>query len=284
MKKLNIYNKKTPIDFFVDAVNRKRDPQFARWLSRVQNSIDNLFNDYHSKLLCDALEQLPSLSWLSNDEINFKNLYSFKAIVFKELYIFLTTKSNNVVDNVCPYCFLEPSESLDHYVPQTPFPHFSADPQNLIPCCSNCNSKKNDDWRTLQGGKMVRLFLNAYIDDVMKLHFLDVKFHYVNDLIIPEFFISQNQLPSRLFDIVKSHFEKLDLATRYRNSSYKVFVELGNSIKSHKNRGLSDALIRTICLDTFVANENEFGLNHWETVLKKACITDPVAYNYLITH
>lgn len=284
MKKLNIYNKKAPIDFFSDVVNNKRKLQFAGWLADVQNSVDHSFNDYYSKLLSDSIEQLPSLSWSSIDEINFKELYSFKAAMFKDLYVFLTTKQNNVVDNVCPYCFLEPSESLDHYVPKTPFPHFAANPQNLIPCCSNCNSKKNDDWRMLREGKMVRLFLNAYIDDVMKLNFLGVKFHYVNDAIIPEFYVNQNQLPINLFDIVRSHFERLDLATRYKNSSTKVLVELGNSIKASRKNGLSNALIKKINLDSIADDEKEFGLNHWETVLKKGCINDVNAYNYLLTH
>jgi hypothetical protein len=63
-----------------------------------------------------------------------------------------------------------------------------------------------------------------------------------------------------------------------------VIVELGNSIKASRRKGLGDQMIKEINLDAIAENEKTFGLNHWETVLKKACITDPVAYNYLITH
>ena len=285
MKKLQIYYSEPAIDFFDGAVKKKRSAQYNQWPSTaLNNQIRMLFNDYETKLNTNTLEQLSSVAWQGVDQKNFEDLYSFKAAKFKKLYQVLTTKPNNVVDNVCPYCYLEPSESLDHFVPKTPFPHFSANPQNLIPCSSNCNSKKNDDWIANQGGNNVRLFLNAYIDDVMKQNFLGVAFSYPNNNIVPSFFISQNGMPQILFDIVRSHFDRLDLATRYKNNSYKVIVELGNSIKASRRNGLSNQMIKKINLDTIAENENTFGLNHWETVLKKACITDSTAYNFLATH
>ncbi len=287
MKKLQIYNLEKAMDFFLDAVLKKRSSQYNQWPSTgLKNQIRALFDDYDIKLKSNTLEHLSATVWQQNDKKNFLDLYSFRAAKFKKLYQFLTTTPNNVIDNVCPYCYLEPSESLDHFVPKTPFPHFSANPQNLIPCCSKCNSKKDDNWMIVnQGGNNVRLFLNAYIDNVMNQNFLRVTFSYPNNNnIVPTFYISQNGMSQNLFDIVKTHFAKLDLATRYRDSSNKVFVELGNSIKVARRSGLTDQVIKKINLDAIAENEITFGLNHWETVLKKACITDPVAYNYLITH
>lgn len=285
MKKLQIYNLEKAMDFFLDAVLKKRSSQYNQWPSTVlKNQIRALFDDYDIKLKSNTLEQLPTVMWQGVDTKNFEDLYSFRAAKFKKLYQFLTTTPQNVVDKVCPYCFLDSSGTLDHFVPKTPFPHFSANPQNLIPCCPKCNSNKNDDWRENQGGKIVRLFLNAYIDDVMNQNFLEVRFSYPGNNIVPSFLISQNGMLQDLFDIVKSHFDKLDLATRYRESSNKVIVELGNSIKASRRKGLGDQMIKEINLDAIAENEKTFGLNHWETVLKKACITDPVAYNYLITH
>lgn len=286
MKNLQIYNLEAAIDFFLDTVQRKNSGQYNQWPSTaLNNQIRMLFDDYDTKLKSNTLELLSASVWQQNDKKNFLDLYSFRATKFKKLYQFLTTKPNNVIDNVCPYCYLEPSESLDHFVPKAPFPHFSANPQNLIPCCSKCNSKKDDDWIVNQGGNNVRLFLNAYIDNVMNQKFLGVTFSYPNNNnIVPSFFISQNGMSQNLFDIVKTHFAKLDLATRYKNSSNKVFVELGNSIKVAKRNGLTDQVIKKINLDAIMENEKTFGLNHWETVLKKACITDSGAYNYLITH
>ena len=285
MKRLQIYNLESGIDFFFDAVRKKRSQQYNQWPSTVlENQIRALFNDYDMKLRSNTLEQLSTVVWQQNDEKNFLSLYSFRAAKLKKLYQFLTTTPDNVVDKVCPYCYLETSESLDHFVPKTPFPHFSANPQNLIPCCSECNSKKNDDWRENQGGKNVRLFLNAYIDNVMNQSFLEVKFSYPNNNIVPSFFISQKKMQQGLFDIVKSHFDKLNLAKRYRDCSHKVFAELINSIKASKRNGLTDQMIKKINLDAIAENEKTFGLNHWETVLKKACINDPTAYNFLATH
>jgi hypothetical protein len=285
MKKLQIYNLETAIDFFLDVVQRKNSGQYSQWPSTaLNNHIRSLFDDYDTKLKSNTLEQLLSIVWQGVDETNFKDLYSFDAKKFRDLYQFLTTTPNNVVDKVCPYCYLDTSESLDHYVPKTPFPHFSANPQNLIPCCSECNSKKKDFWRANQRGKNVRLFLNAYIDDVMNQNFLQVAFSYPNNNIVPSFSISQNGMPQNLFDIVETHFAKLNLATRYKDNSNEVIVELGNSIKAARKNGLTDQMIKKINLDTIAENERTFGLNHWKTVLKKECINDPDAYDFLATH
>ena len=286
MKKLQIYNLESSIDFFLDAVHRKRSPQYNQWPSTaVENQIRALFDEYEMKLNSNTLEQMSApFSLQPSDEDNLSGLYSFDALKFRKLYLFLTTTSNNVVNNICPYCYLEPSETFDHFIPKKPFPHFSANPQNLIPCCSKCNSKKNDDWRATQRGKNVRLFLNAYIDDVMNQNFLQVAFSYPNNNIVPSFSISQNGMPQDIFDIVESHFNRLDLATRYSDNSNKVIVELGNLIKALKRSGMDDDDIKKGLLEAMEEDEKTFGLNHWETVLKKACITDPVAYNYLISH
>lgn len=274
------------IDFFLDVVNNKRKPQYNQWPSNVVvNQIRTLFNEYENKLSSNTLENLSAtFAWEKNDKENFLDLYSFRSAKFKKLYQALTTTSNNIVDKVCPYCYMETSESLDHFVPKTPFPHFSANPQNLIPCCSNCNSKKDDDWIVNKEGRNVRLFLNAYIDDVMSQPFLEVKFSYPNNNIVPFFSVTQNDMNQNLFDIVKSHFTKLGLAKRYQDNSNKIIVELRNLIKTSKENGLPDQKIKKIALDTIAKSELKFGLNHWETVLKKACITDLNAYNYLITH
>ena len=47
---------------------------------------------------------------------------------------------------------------------------------------------------------------------------------------------------------------------------------------------MDDDDIKKRLLEAMEEDEKTFGLNHWETVLKKACINDPDAYDFLATH
>jgi hypothetical protein len=42
----------------------------------------------------------------------------------------------------CPYCGFGRATTLDHYLPKSRYPQFSVTPDNLIPACKDCQSKK----------------------------------------------------------------------------------------------------------------------------------------------
>lgn len=50
--------------------------------------------------------------------------------------------------NICPYCGLQKSVTIDHYLPQNTqdFPHLSFFSLNLIPACTTCQGKKKAFW------------------------------------------------------------------------------------------------------------------------------------------
>lgn len=43
---------------------------------------------------------------------------------------------------LCPYCGVSPCRTLDHYYSKALLPQFSFLPENLIPCCGDCNRDK----------------------------------------------------------------------------------------------------------------------------------------------
>ncbi|WP_220491502.1 MULTISPECIES: hypothetical protein [unclassified Pseudoalteromonas] len=61
---------------------------------------------------------------------------------------------------------------MDHVLGQTEFPEYSVHPKNLFPCCSDCNRKKSDKFVDDKGSQ---LFLNLFIDDLPKSHYLKVR-------------------------------------------------------------------------------------------------------------
>lgn len=42
----------------------------------------------------------------------------------------------------CPYCNLGHSSTLDHFLPKSRLPMYSIIPENLVPCCRDCQFKK----------------------------------------------------------------------------------------------------------------------------------------------
>lgn len=48
--------------------------------------------------------------------------------------------------HVCQYCYVQSVNALDHYIEKAMFPEISILPDNLIPICTNCNSRKKDNF------------------------------------------------------------------------------------------------------------------------------------------
>ncbi len=67
-------------------------------------------------------------------------------------------RRENILLKVCPYCDVNlKNRSLDHYFPQNSFPFLVCHPDNLIPCCGDCNKDKGSpapcDWRPQTGNQ-----------------------------------------------------------------------------------------------------------------------------------
>ena len=45
------------------------------------------------------------------------------------------TQLKSLEDRKCPYCFLEYSSQVEHYLPKEEFPEFAFMIDNLFPCC-----------------------------------------------------------------------------------------------------------------------------------------------------
>ncbi|OAT28145.1 hypothetical protein M976_01984 [Buttiauxella ferragutiae ATCC 51602] len=80
---------------------------------------------------------------------------------------FIDDIRNAYVNNgiLCPYCGVSPCRTLDHYYNKALLPQFAFLPENLIPCCGDCNKDKGAKksfgaWRRI---------INPYYDDYQSL-------------------------------------------------------------------------------------------------------------------
>ena len=149
MKKRSRY-KQNAYKFHRYVLSRKRNDS-RDIIEKIECKLRRRFGLYKRLLNEDKLEELTHLRLTEERRNALKDLYTYDSKAFCELRIELTTDENNRMSNLCPNCLLEIAGTLDHIIPQTPFPEYSTNPYNLIPCCSTCNSKKNDDW--IKNGK-----------------------------------------------------------------------------------------------------------------------------------
>ncbi|MDQ4419035.1 hypothetical protein OOT33_01050 [Sphingobium sp. DEHP117] len=115
----------------------------------------------------------------------------------------------------CPFCGIGESSTLDHYLPKEKHPEFSVFPINLVPSCAVCNTRKRD--RILDEGTNVRMFLHPCYDVIPDMAFLAVRARMEADALILSYRLTRPAgMMVQTFQHLRSHFNELDLADRYR--------------------------------------------------------------------
>lgn len=70
-----------------------------------------------------------------------KDLYSIElSAQGKPSKKFYDLLRNCALRNICPFCGLGQVKTLEHYLPKSKYPLLSISPENLVPCCKDCNS------------------------------------------------------------------------------------------------------------------------------------------------
>jgi 5-methylcytosine-specific restriction endonuclease McrA len=113
----------------------------------------------------------------------------------------------------CPFCGFGQVSTLDHYLPKSKYPQLSVFPLNLVPSCTDCNTRKSAAIASVAE----RQSLHPYFDHQ---NFIDDQWLYAKlmpfEPAIVHFFVKP---PDHWSDIskarVQSHFNDFKLASRY---------------------------------------------------------------------
>lgn len=172
-------------------------------------------------------------------------------------------KIKSLEDRKCPYCYLENSSQVEHYLPKDEFPEFSFMIDNLFPCCSTCNTKKWTNWRDLTS----RIILNFYSDLIPEEQFLYVDLIIIDNIPIVEFKIDTSKIiiDSIIEKILYKHIERLNLLNRYSESINTYISELKNRVKL--NKWITESGIKSLCKDEADVKRLTYGNNYFVTVL-----------------
>lgn len=135
---------------------------------------------------------------------------------------------SNTYSNLCPYCSHRDVKTIDHFLPKSKFSSLVIVPANLVPCCSDCNKDKSDDFK-LTDDKML---IHPYFDDISNLNWLKCT---VNEDVWPITFsytvsndISNSKLKSRIkqqFNLLNLNKLYADNATREFNKRVKIIIK-----------------------------------------------------------
>jgi hypothetical protein len=174
--------------------------------------------------------------------------------------------------DLCPFCSLETTGQLDHYLPKQRFPEFALYGPNLLPICPLCNQSKGLSVVNLAGE---RLFLMPTEDTAAQQRVL------VADLtILPAprvtYSIDPNaHLAPDELDLIRRHFERLKLANRYRRRA----ISLISAIKSNiSTAGKVRALAHDAIHHGHASAHAEGPVNSWRTALYDAIVGQATAF------
>lgn len=166
----------------------------------------------------------------------------------------------------CPYCNIDSSRQIEHYIPKGHFPEYAFLKENLIPSCGLCNSIK---WEQRKD-TYTRLFLNAYFDSIPTEQFLFVRLSIANKTINTDFYIDTSDIiiNKHLEKILIKHMNKLKLSARYSEEVNVNPSELRYRLK--KTNNLTIIEIKELIINEYELKVEFYWNNYWEAVLYKA--------------
>jgi hypothetical protein len=187
------------------AISRsRRDPPRTRLLA-ADGAVFSAYDDYtaaaHDVTTLTATNTAPATrsDLTGNYRSRCKATMELKAALAK-----------NNTGGRCPLCQVS-TGTLDHYLPQQRFPEFAVFPLNLVPVCWRCNHRKREDFRDTDA-----IFLHAYLDLVPdNVRFLFAEVDVEGDAPVFSYRVDPPSQLGNLRDRVRSHFDKLDLASLY---------------------------------------------------------------------
>ena len=265
MKNLKPYSEdsKDCFEVYKEAVKNKRKDKEI--LLNIQNDIESQFDIYSGKFRDKKLYEVISLTFSAPEKNALINLYDFNAAVIKKIKGKILDSQIATINNTCQYCTLNSVNTLDHFIPKQSFPEFSINPLNLFPCCSECNSKKSNLWLD---SNHHHLFLNLYLDELPNKRYLMANFDFQNDIPMVTFSLGNTEkIDNSTYEIIESHFSRLDLLRRMRERSNEEITNIINTIRGYYNLNSDIDTIKSVITKIEEDNKEAYGYNYWKSVL-----------------
>ena len=217
------------------------------------------------------------------DKFDFNNLITIKDSIYKKNHPELTScyksKTKKVAElltaikdaqtteakSKCQYCGINKPKTIDHYLPISLYPEYAVLAINLLPCCNECNKKKDNYWKA----EGFRGILNFYVDNIPDEQFLFGEIIIKNELPIISMKFDFTSINVDLSKIIVAHFDRLELFERYEEESADEISEISRQLKVYSSDKTRQEISKLL-LDDAKDLQVKYGKNYWKAVLRKA--------------
>lgn len=255
---------------YKEAVDRKDDGESKNRLVAVEKTVEALYKEFDEHFPDNSLRLIPSDRIKKPLRDDLFDMYSYEAAIVKKVKKWLQEHNSVTVYGVCQHCGIVPFDTMDHILPHQRYAEYSVHARNLIPCCTDCNRRKNE-----------REILNLYVDvlpDVEYL-FMDVKAN--GDTIDLSFRLDNSQgfVQPDLFRKIAAHYAKLELFDRMKTIATTRISGFLTQIKRTYVKYGKQEVIDEINEDLEDLRQ-AYGYNYWEVAFQKGLVNSPVFWEY----
>lgn len=224
----------------------------ARYLEYVKN-----FNSQ------DLIQIKKSIYKKNHPELT--GCYKSKTKIVSQLLSKIKDLQSDEAKSKCQYCGIGKPKTIDHYLPISLFPEYAVLAINLLPCCNDCNKKKDNYWKSDE----CRGILNFYVDSIPNKQFIQGKISTSNSLPIISYHFNFDGIDSGLKNIITSHYSRLDLFERYQKESADEISEICRQLNIYAKEKTSKE-ISQLLQDDSEDLQARYGKNYWKAVLFEA--------------
>ena len=268
MRNIIPYNENS-FSFYDTVRSKKQDADLIERLEAMDGDIESFFRSYDRHFKNNSLEDMIANVFTAQQKSDLSTLYDYSSATLTKFRGQLTkTPSGRVMR--CQNCTINNISTFDHFVPQGEFPEFAVHPKNLLCCCADCNPRRGNVWR-LNGH---RTTLNLYLDVLPDVQYLFVQTDIGKTDIETTFYLeNRNGINNQLFQLLSDHYMRLNLFSRFSESSDTVITSLKAIVAPFRARHTL-AETRDFVIETIRAEQIAFGHNYWQSVLKLELINN----------
>ncbi len=250
-------------EVFDDIATAKRQPRRQRMID-VRGGVLDAYNEYE-----DALPEVGDLDAIDITAVQKEALQHAYTVETAPMTALREALIGRPIVARCPFCGIGETATLDHYLPKEKYPEFSIFPPNLVPSCGVCNLRKND--LVVDGKTEVRLFLHPCFDPIPDGQFMRVRTRIRFGILSVTYQMMRPPgMEQATFQRLSSHFDKLNLADRYRRMSLGHLGEQYRSFFRAYGTAQDAARVSQKLLESAEEKAEVFGENFWLVLLYRA--------------
>ncbi|WP_370277466.1 HNH endonuclease [Pontibacterium sp.] len=257
-------------DNFKTFIKYRKGDTRANLLS-IKKKIQYYYNHYnsHNKNI-HKIKPRKLCTSEKNTMIDVYESYESKAIVdFRDTLFDHISK--------CPYCGLNETVHLDHYLPKSEFAEYSLFTKNLIPCCYSCNSTYKKTSYEENGS---RVYFHPYIDSIDSYEVLRLSIRWIEEGMMLHYGINQSSgLDPDTTQVLKKHFKHLQLGKRYLQLASDYLSDMKPRFNEDYGASSDAAKLKQALESKYKDALSESGRNNWKTALLKNLKNNEQFYN-----